>query len=176
MTEDLMARRDRIKGIIEPLVEAGIHLYDAARKAGISRALAIANVGSDPDFRRWMEMSKELPLVSCTQEQALASVEDVRLGSIQGMTDAGLDAKLEQLVALSDPETSEGAKIILQLANHRAKLMPSQQQVQRQDVREMKDPVEIKAKLAKVRAAREAREAQIKKATDANFEMLTDDE
>lgn len=141
-SEQMLEYRERIKERIARGMDAGLHLYDAARAAGVSRALVMANM-SDPDFAEWHEISLKRSRAD-ESVQDRKSPEKVRADALHLMLAGGLVEKLGVMAAIADPTNELDREDIFRLAGLMVKLMPSQNQ-----------SLQVKADLSSVESRKE---------------------
>ena len=122
---DIIEARNRIKERIEEAMSTGLHLLDAARVCGVSQQLIVANIGSDPDFKRWWELSKDRPKVVDELLPEKKPADVLKKEGLDNILAGGLYQKLGIITALANAETEEGKKDLFKVADIAGKLMPS---------------------------------------------------
>jgi len=166
--DELALMRHRIIEDIGKWVAKGYHLYDAADKAGMPRAIVIANL-SNPEIRKWWELSRDRKIIR--MPDWTPGVEDIRVHSVRALDACGLKDKLAVMTSLADPTTEEGQETLLKLAALQVKYMPKQVHQKTEKV-DTVDPSEALAELQRLREERQEAQDLQDRANDANFEGL----
>ena len=124
--QDIIEARNRIKERIQEAMDTGLHLLDAAKVCNVSQDLIVANIGSDPDFKRWWLQSKDRPKLANELLPEKKPVDILKKEGLDTILAGGLYAKLGMISAMADETTEEGKKDLFKLADIAGKLMPTQ--------------------------------------------------
>ena len=127
------------------------HLFDVLAKLRVPRANFLANSGH-PVIAKWLADSRDRVLLNPVPG-GLPDLEAIKTNTVMGLSLAGLDYKLEQMVAQADPTTPDGQQLILKLADLRSKHLPKTTKVETDKGPKQE---EIAAELNKLRARRQA--------------------
>ena len=139
------------------------HLFDVLAKLKVPRANFLANSGH-PVIAKWLADSRDRVLLNPVPG-GLPDLEAIKTNTVMGLSLAGLDYKLEQMVAQADPTTPEGQALLLKLADLRSKLLPKTTEVKQQEGPKTE---EVVAELNRLRVQRE-------KLLDAQERMNSDE-
>jgi hypothetical protein len=131
------------------------HLFDVLYKLKVPRALFLANA-SHPAIAKWLQES-EGRLLLHPVPGGLPDLGTIKESRVVGMSMAGLDTKLEQVIAQADPTTEEGRRMIVKLAELQAKMLPKTIETTERKVPEEDILAELKAAEAKTKRLLEKR-------------------
>lgn len=125
--ELILSVKEKIKDRLDDIMTStDLHILDAAKVAGVSNELVIANIGTDPDFQRWWEMSKTRSKVHGELIPERKPAEIVKKDALNYLVAGGLFEKLGMIAAMADPENELDKDDLFKLGNLATKLMPTQ--------------------------------------------------
>jgi len=159
--DELIALKERIKAAIAQGMDAGLHLLDAAKVAGVSQEMVLSNIGSDPDFQRWWMVSKERTRTCQDLLPQKLPADMIKKDALNSLVAAGLYEKLALIVALSDVDDPEARADIFKAAGIATKLMPQQSQ-----------QLQVKATMEEINAKQESEIVQEIQRADEELRAL----
>lgn len=158
--QDTMLLRLEIKSKVKARVEEGANFKEACEATGVPLETALNLTKTDQDFREIYELARQNhpPTLSDPAPSSVVYRDPyvVKQDFLEMLHDAGLFHKLAQMVALADPSSEEGQKVLMFMGRSVLptvipKEPPRQEKVV--DLQQMSDN-ELKAMLKEMRAAR----------------------
>ena len=109
--------RESMKREVERGILKGMHLKDASEVAGLPYELALAQVGNDPEFREWMELSENRTQILKTGDPTMRGVRrktglQIKQDFVNKLNNAGLFDKITKMAESADPDTEAGQQVL----------------------------------------------------------------